>query len=109
MNNKQKLLAFFDAENKRDWATYRAFLHPQITWLLHSKEEKLISGIDAYLKTITDAYAGSGEAFAVESLYESGDENRIVAILVNSRGGRSCDIFDFKGGLISAEHEFILS
>ncbi|SHI06655.1 SnoaL-like domain-containing protein [Sporobacter termitidis DSM 10068] len=109
MANKDSLLSFFDAENERDWSTYRKFLSPDVVWILHSKQTKTIKGIDAYLAAIMEAYKGSDNTFVCEALYQGGDENRIVAILRNNLGERSCDIFEFSGGLIVEESEFILS
>ncbi len=109
MSNKQKLLKFFESENNRDWETYRLFLHPDVKWILHSKEERLISGIDDYLAAIKRAYSGGSSKFKCEGLYHGGNENRIVTILKNNMGELSCDVFEFKDGLIFEEHEFILS
>ena len=100
---------FFEAENKRDWEKYRQFLHPDVKWFLHSKELHVICGIDAYLSAIIDAYAGNDNTFVCENLYPSNSQNRIAAILINNLNERSCDVFEFKDGLIYEEHEFILS
>ncbi|HWS30137.1 MAG TPA: nuclear transport factor 2 family protein [Clostridia bacterium] len=109
MVNKNSLLSFFEAENKRDWLTYRKFLSPDVTWVLYAKQMKIIEGIDAYLTVIMEAYKDSDNLFVCEALYQSGDENRIVAILRNNLGERSCDIFEFSGGLIVKEYEFMLA
>lgn len=108
MDNKEKLIAFFEAENNRDWKNYRQFLHPNVRWTLHSTEEHIISGIDAYLTTMMKAYTGSDNTFVCESLYQSNTGNRIVTILANSINEYSCDIFEFKDGLICEEYEFVL-
>lgn len=108
MDTKDLLLAFFEAENKRDWATYRAFLSPDVKWVLHAKKIKTIKGIDAYLDAIMKAYEGSGNTFICESFHQSGDGSRIVALLKNNLGERSCDIFEFADGLIIKEYEFLL-
>lgn len=109
MANKDKLISFFEAENKRDWSTYRKFLSQDVAWTLHSKQTKTIRGIDAYLTAIIEAYKGSDNTFVCEALYQSGDENRIIAILRNNLGERSCDVFEFSGGLIVEEYEFMLA
>jgi hypothetical protein len=109
MTTKQLLLAFFEAENKRDWAAYRSFLSPDILWELHAGSVKIIRGIDDYLAAITTAYQGSDNAFVCEALHQSGNSARIVTILRNNLGERSCDIFEFTGGLIVREYEFILA
>lgn len=101
-------MKFFAAENERDWETYRKFLHTDVRWVLHSKEVKTIQGIEAYLGTMIAAYKDSQDTFVCEKIYEDITGERIVAILVNNHGERSCDIFDFKDGLIYEEYEFIL-
>ncbi len=109
MNNKERLFAFFEAENKRDWERYRDFLHPEVRWTLHSERVHVICGMNAYLNAMIDAYAENDNTFICESLYQNSTGNRIVTILVNNRKERSCDIFEFKDGLIYREYEFILS
>lgn len=109
MTNKNSLLSFFEAENKRDWPTYRKFLSADVVWVLHAGQTKTIEGIDAYLRAIMEAYAGNDNTFVCEALYQSDDGNRIVAILKNNMGERSCDIFEFSDGLIVKEHEFTLA
>ncbi len=109
MNNREKLIAFFEAENNRDWEKYRQFLHPDVKWVLHSKKAHTVCGINAYVSEMNAAYSDNGTTFVCEGLYPSIAENRIVTILVNSLNERSCDIFDFKDGLIYEEHEFILA
>lgn len=109
MTNKDLLLAFFEAENRRDWETYRQFLSPDIVWTLHSGQIKAIRGIDDYLAAMTAAYEGSESTFVCEALYQSDGGNRIVAILKNTLEERSCDIFDFSDSLIAREYEFILT
>ena len=108
MNTKDLLLAFFEAENKRDWVTYRKFLSPDVVWVLHSKQTKTIRGIDDYLAAMMAAYNGSDNTFIYESLHQSSDGTRIVTILKNNLGERSCDVFEFSNGLIVKEYEFIL-
>jgi hypothetical protein len=103
------LLAFFAAENKRDWETYRSFLSPDVVWILHSKHTTIVyEKIEAYVSAMREAYKDSNNTFVCEALYKSSDGHRIVAILRNNLGERSCDIFYFREGLIVEEHEFIL-
>ena len=109
MNTKELLLAFFEAENKRDWATYRKFLSPDVLWVLHSKQIKTIKGIDGYLTAMMEAYESCDNTFVCEALHQSSDGTRIVAILKNNLGERSCDIFEFSDGRIVKEYEFILA
>lgn len=90
------MIAFFKVENSRDWETYRKFLAPDIVWTLYSKQTKMISGIDDYLKTIKEAYVlATDQTFSCEPFYQSSDEKRIVTILSTNFGKRSCDIFEF--------------
>jgi ketosteroid isomerase-like protein len=108
MNTKELLIDFFKAENRRDWAAYRNYLDSDIVWILHSKQVKSISGIDDYLSTIMEAYKTSDNTFVCESLYQNNDGTRIVTILKNNLGEYSCDIFEFRDGLIVKEYEFTL-
>lgn len=108
MDNQNILTSFFEAENKRDWEAYRKFLHPNVKWILHSKEVKTIEGIEEYLNTMKAAYKDCEDTFICEKTYQDAASSRIVAILLNNHGDRSCDIFDFKDGLIFKEYEFIL-
>ncbi len=109
MDSKDILLAFFEAENKRDWATYQKFLSPDVVWVLQSKQTKIIRGIDNYLNAIMEAYQSCNNTFDCEALYQNSDGSRIVTILKNNLGERSCDIFEFSDGCIVKEYEFILA
>ena len=110
MENKDRLLFFFEAENKRDWAAYRKSLSPDVVWVLHSsRQTKTIEGIDAYLAAMMEAYRGNDNTFSCEALYQSADGNRIAAILKNNLGEHSCDVFEFFRGLNIKEYEFILA
>jgi len=84
------------------------FLSPDVVWVLHSKQTKTIRGIDKYLAAMMAAYEGRDNTFVCESLFQSSDGTRIVAILKNNLGECSCDIFEFSDGLIIKEYEFIL-
>ena len=108
MNTKDILLDFFEAENKRDWSTYRKFLSSDIVWELHSNQVKTIRGIDDYLTTIMEAYRNCDNTFVCQTLYQNSDGSRIATILKNNLGERSCDIFEFSDGCIVKEYEFIL-
>ena len=108
MGNKEALLKFFDSENGRDWEEYRKHLSPYVVWTLHGGDTKTVIGADHYIEAIKEAYRGSGRTFTCEALYEGGEGGRIAAILKNDLGERSCDIFEFKDGLIAREHEFLL-
>lgn len=108
MENIQILNLFFKAENERDWSTYKKFLSPHIVWELHSESISRIEGIENYVNTIKSAYEGNTNTFEIESIVNIKDSSRIVTILVNNLGERSCDIFEFDNGLIVREYEFIL-
>ena len=97
MQIQETLTAFFTAENTRDWETYKTFLHPEITWKLYSAEAKTIHGTEEYLAYITKSF-----------MEISADNTRVIAYLINDKGERSLDIFDFKDNLIFREFEFLL-
>jgi len=59
IRTKELLLAFFEAENKRDWITYRNFLSPYVIWKLHSRHIKITQGKDNYLTAKMSAYEDS--------------------------------------------------
>ena len=109
MDTAELLSAFFEAENNRDWTVYRSFLSPDVVWELHGEETRIIRGVDEYLSVMMAAYADSDATFVCEALYPSGDGRRVVSVLRNHRGERSCDIFEISGGLIVTEYEFLLS
>ena len=75
---------------------------------LHSERILKIEGIENYLNTIKSAYKGNSNTFEIESIVSSKDSSRIVSVLVNNSGERSCDIFEFDNGVIVREYEFIL-
>jgi ketosteroid isomerase-like protein len=107
-DTKDMLLRFFEAENRRDWAEYGKYLAPDVVWELFSGQETTVRGIDRYIAAIKKAYDGSDDTFVCEAMYHNGDGNRIVTILKNSHGQRSCDMFEIADGLIAKEYEFIL-
>lgn len=106
--NAQKLAAFFHCENERDWEAYRQFLHPEVTWTLHGKQEKCFAGIDAYLNAIQAAYEGGDSRFKCLHMIVSKDEQTVAALLENDAGERSLDVFRWKDGLIYSEDEFLM-
>lgn len=108
MTNLERLMAFFEAENKRDWQSYQAFLADHVQWELHSSSPLVIKGKENYLKKIQAAYQGSAVQFTCQYFYASSDQNRIVTILRNNAGELSCDIFEFQDNLIIKETEYIL-
>ena len=109
MTNGERLFAFFDAENRRDWAAYRGFLHPDVVWTLHGRFTSVFRGVEAYLERIRAACEDGGATFFCEALYGNDAGTRFAAILQNDAGERSCDIFEFLDGRIAAEDEFLLS
>lgn len=108
MKTKEILEAFFEAENKRDWKSYRRFLHAEIVWELFDEEKRTICGIQSYMETMQKAYENSEARFACQNMQISNDGNRIAAYLINDSGMRSLDVFDFKDNLIYREYEFLL-
>ena len=110
MDHETMLRAFFDAENRRDWETYRTYLHPDVKWVLHKEggEPREIVGLTAYVEAMERAYEGSNATFVCDALVKGQSGDRFVTILRNSEGALSCDIFDFQDGLIALEHEFLL-
>lgn len=108
-DNQAMLVTFFEAENNRDWATYSVFLSNDVVWELRSGgQTKTISGKEQYVEYMQSVYERYDNTFVCEEMYVSGNCNRIVAILKNDIGERSCDIFDFDNGLIVREYEFTL-
>ena len=102
---RRKLAEFFDAENRRDWDSYREFLHPQVEWVL---EGDVIKGREHYCETIVAAYAQSASRFRMHQMLEAEDRRRIATLLVDTDGRRSLDVFEFEDGLIRREWEYLL-
>ena len=108
MNAVETLARFFQAENDRDWEAYRTFLHEDVVWHLHDEGDRTIRGVEEYMRTIQDAYAGSDARFRVEEAHEAARGSRVVVLLVDDSGKMSFEVFDFEDGLIRREHEFLL-
>ena len=109
MDNVERLNQFFEAENKRDWETFRSYLHPEVMWFLHPAVSHMpVAGQEEYMDRISAGYQSSDATFTCERMEVSQSGNRIIAFLRNSHGGRSVDIFDFEDGLIRWEHEYLL-
>lgn len=106
--NAQKLAAFFQAENNRDWESYRRYLHPDVVWTLHGKEEKTYVGTDAYLNAMQAAYKGTDSRFRCLNMDVSKDGQTIATLLENDAGERSMDVFRWTDGLIYREDEFLM-
>ena len=102
MNHEDALKQFFDAENRRDWTAYIAFLHPDVEWVLFGRSETLM------IQGIEEAYTGNNDSFSCETLYSGVSGSRITAVLRNNHGQRSTEIFEFENGLIRKEWEFLL-
>lgn len=102
---RNRLLAFFDEENRRDWDHYQTFLHPEVVWELHQPggQVERIQGIPAYLARIRVAYEGWDGQFRCERLKRDGEGIKVW--LVNDRGERSRERFQFQNGLIWREWE----
>ena len=112
MTNPELLTRFFAAENSRDWAAYRGYLHPEVMWFLHTEtEHTLVAGREEYMDRVLTGYQGttaSKAGFVCESMLVSESGNRVIAKLKNSVGGYSIDIFDFEDNLIRWEYEYLL-
>ena len=108
MENKRRLEKFFALENARDWAAYQVYLHPLVEWRLFDDNggEACFRGVEEYMRKIQAAYAGSAAAFHCLALYAASDGQRIAAVLQNTLGEISIDIFEFSDGLIIREYEF---
>ena len=109
MNYKDRLLHFFATENSRNWPEYARFLAEDIKWYLYQNEEKeIIAGREPYISRIKAAYEGNNDSFSCEVMYDGGGA-RVTAILVDSRGRRVANFFEFnEDGLIQKEWEFVL-
>ena len=107
-DGKKIILSFFQAENNRNWAVYQSFLTETVQWHLFQQEEEHISGKSAYLERIQGAYQNSDITFHVLRLEESPDHSRVAAILENTQGEVSWEIFQLEQGLIVQEWEFSL-
>ncbi|SUN76239.1 SnoaL-like domain [Streptococcus massiliensis] len=108
MTNIEKLWAFFEAENQRNWATYQTFLADDIVWTLEGQEKHIFRGKATYLEKIKAAYKDEDTRFSCIYHQASSGQERIVTILQNDLGQLSCDIFEFKDGLIVKEWEYLL-
>ena len=102
---RKRLLAFFDAENRRDWGLYQTFLHPEVVWELRQPggQVERIQGIPAYLARIRAAYEGWDGQFRCGRMERDGET--VAVWLVNDRGERSRERFRFQNGLIRREWE----
>ena len=108
MTNLEKLFAFFEAENQRDWQTYETFLSDQVSWELQGDTIEIIKGKADYLTKIQKVYHKNPVQFSCTYCQLSPDQNRIVTILENDVGDLSCDIFFFEKGMIVKEIEYLL-
>lgn len=108
MTNLEKLFAFFDAENQRDWQTYQTFLSDQVSWELQGDTIEIIKGKADYLTKIQRVYDKNPVQFSCTYYQLSPDLNQIVTILENDLGDLSCDIFFFEKGMIVKEIEYLL-
>ena len=110
MDNEVILMQFFKSENSRDWEKYQSYLHPDIEWVLFfSNGQQSFSGIAAYMDKIKAAYRESDITFFCKEMIVSADGNRVVAVLENSHGEISVDIFDFMHGQIIKEYEYLMN
>lgn len=108
MDDLERLAAFFDAENRRDWETYRTFLHPEVEWELRRPDGRaeLIRGPEEYMVRIQAAYAGWDGRSRCEAAQVERD-SQVVVKLVNDRGEISRERFRLRDGLIWRETEYL--
>lgn len=108
MTNLEKLFAFFEAENQRDWQTYQTFLSDHVSWELEGDTIEIIKGKADYLTNIQKVYYNNPVQFRCTYYQLSPDQNRIVTLLENDFCDLSCDIFFFEKGMIVKEIEYLL-
>ena len=108
MDDLERLAAFFDAENRRDWEAYRAFLHPEVEWELRQPDGRVefIRGPEEYMARIQAAYAGWNGRFRCEAAQVERD-SQVVVRLVNDRGEVSRERFRLRDGLVWRETEYL--
>ncbi len=99
-------MAFFEAENKRDWESYRRFLATDVEWVsFEPPRRRIIRGRDKYLTEMKHTYEGRDSTFEIEMLLV--DEERELAVAeLSFEGRRSIDIFELKNGVIEREREY---
>ena len=108
MTNLEKLFAFFEAENQRDWQTYQTFLSDHVSWELEGDTTEIIKGKADYLTKIQKVYQNNPVQFRCIYYQLNPDLNQIVTILKNDFGDLSCHIFFFENGMIVKEIEYLL-
>lgn len=102
------LVRLFAAENERDWAAFRALLHPQVEWTLVGATTTTIRGRDAYMRRIEDAYASAPGAWFSVHRWLHNEAGLIVTELIDNEGNVSIDVFDVRDGRVLREWEFLL-
>ena len=108
-NNVKLLDKFFEAENKRDWAAFEGYLHPEVMWFIHAEDSHLpVAGRQEYMDRVQTGYTETTATFICQGVDVSESGNRIVANLLYSDGSRSVVIFDYEDSLIKWKHEFIV-
>ncbi len=108
-NNVKLLNKFFEAENKRDWANFETYLHPEVMWFLHTEDSHMpVCGREEYMDRVRAAYTMTDATYECQGVDVSKTGNRIVANLVHSDNSRSVAIFDFEDGLVRWKHEYVL-
>ena len=108
MTNLEKLFAFFEAENQRDWQTYETFLSDHVSWELEGDTIEIFENKADYMSKIQQVYYNHHVQFRCTYYQLSPDQNRIMTILENDFGDLSCDIFFFERGMIVKEIEYLL-
>ena len=108
-NNVKLLDKFFESENKRDWAAFEGYLHPEVMWFIHAEDSHLVvAGRPEFMDRVQSGYMAAPETFVCQGIDVSESGDRIVANLTYSTGSRSVVIFDYEDNLIRWKHEFIV-
>ncbi len=103
---KNRLLKFFEAENRRDWETYEGFLSPDVEWVCYDRLHRtVIKGKSNYLVAMKKAYKGRNSIFRIINLAID-EQSQIAMAELEIEGRRSVDIFEFKDGFICREREY---
>jgi ketosteroid isomerase-like protein len=103
---KNRLLKFFEAENRRDWETYEGFLSPDVEWVCYDRPHRtVIKGRTNYLVAMKNAYKGRDSTFRIINLAVD-EQSEIAMAELEIDGRRSVDIFEFKDGFIHREREY---
>lgn len=84
MGAAETLASLFQAENDRDWETYRTFLHEDVVWHLHAEHERVIHADVARDRGLCGCMPSTGggpsHAIRTERLGTAGADARTVLV-----------------------------